>query len=94
MPGRWFKDSKLGAGIDSGRRYAGPVQFSPVARESAQGGLLSLAGVAARLDVNRRELYRIRKADLTFPSPVVEAFGYRRAVMFRAADIHNWIRSK
>jgi predicted DNA-binding transcriptional regulator AlpA len=79
----------MGAGIGTG----GPLQFYTPARESAQGGLMSLAGVAARLRVSRRELYRIRKADPTFPAPVDLDYS-RRAVIFRAADIHNWIRAK
>jgi len=77
----------MGAGIGTG----GPLQFGIACRESAQGGLMTLANVAARLKVSRRALFRIRQADLAFPRPV--DFGYARAVIFRSQDIHDYCRA-
>lgn len=70
----------------------GPAATCIVARESAQGGLMSLAGVAARLKVSRRALLRLRQSDPTFPAPV--DFGYKRTVIWRAADIHAYVRAR
>jgi predicted DNA-binding transcriptional regulator AlpA len=55
---------------------------------------MSLREVCARLKVNRRELYRIRRADPTFPEPVRDAFGYARALIFRGAEIGEWFKSR
>jgi len=69
----------------------GPAATCIRARESAQGGLMTLRDVAARLKVSRRALLRVRQNDPSFPRPV--DFGYTRAVIFRAQDVHDWIRA-
>jgi predicted DNA-binding transcriptional regulator AlpA len=76
----------------------GPAATWIVSRESAQAGLMTMPAVCARLSVvlgrhvSRRELYRIRKADPTFPAPV--DFGYARAVIYRAQHIHDWCKAR
>jgi predicted DNA-binding transcriptional regulator AlpA len=69
----------------------GPAATCIVARESAAGGLMPLRAVAARLKVSRRELYRIRKTDPTFPQP--EDLGYTRTVLWRSQAIGDWCRA-
>ena len=55
-------------------------------------GLMTLAGICARLRISRRELFRIRKADPTFPRPV--DIGYARAVIFGANDVREWCKRR
>ena len=84
--------SAIGAGIDNGPSYKGPLHFPIGARESAQGGLMTLRDVCARLNVSRRALFRIRQADPTFPAAI--DFGYARAQIFRAQHIHDWCKAQ
>lgn len=59
---------------------------------TASPGLVTLAQIAARLRVSRRALLRIRQQSATFPKPV--NLGFRRAVVYRATDIQNWIKAR
>ena len=92
------RDSQIGAGIDNGPSYKGPLHFPIPARESVQGGLMTIRDVCLRLSVvlrrhvDRRGLFRIRKADPTFPRQL--DIGWRRAVIYRAQDIHDWCKAQ